>query len=80
MEHLILEILLENLTLQSMNSDNLMFRTQEKIFTASQSDIKKITTLMEAEMDLSVEEISNRVAISKRTLTRIIQSRDRSIA
>jgi AraC-like DNA-binding protein len=70
---LILEVLVENLTLQTEDNDNIMFRIQEKVLSTDHPEIKKICTLMEKEMELSVDDIASETGISKRTLTRLVQ-------
>nr|MBA2404497.1 cupin domain-containing protein [Bdellovibrionales bacterium] len=73
MGELVLEILIENLTLQTDSPDNIMFRIQEKVLTADHPDIQKLVKLMETEMSLSLDEIATGSGLSKRTLTRLVQ-------
>ncbi len=73
MEKLILEILTENLNLQTSSPDNILFNTQERILKSSDAQFKKVIEVMESDLELSIEDISERVGTSKRTLTRLIQ-------
>lgn len=70
---LILEVLVENLTLQTEDNDNIMFRIQEKVSSTDHPEIKKICTVLEKEMELSIDDIASETGISKRTLTRLVQ-------
>ena len=72
-EQLILEILTENLNLQTTSNDNILFSTQEKILKSGNPQFKKVVQVMESELELSVEDIADKVGTSKRTLTRLIQ-------
>lgn len=73
MGELVLEILIDNLTLQTDSPDNIMFRIQEKVLTSVHPDMKKLTNLMEKEMGLSIDEMASLAGLSKRTLTRLVQ-------
>lgn len=70
---LALDILIENLSLQTNAPDNILFRTQEKVLNTQSPDLKKVISLMGNEFGLSIDEVAKQVGLSKRTLTRLVQ-------
>jgi AraC-like DNA-binding protein len=68
---LLTEILSDLLNNQKLHSKNELFITQQKILTSQNEQLKKILTVLEEDLEISMPEVAEKCGVSPRTLGRI---------
>lgn len=71
MVKLVTEILTDILNNQKEHSKNELFLTQQKLLTSQNEQLKKITEVLEGDLEISMPEVAAKCGVSPRTLSRI---------
>jgi AraC-like DNA-binding protein len=73
MVSLVTEILTSDLTKEKEEAVNDLFRTQQRILTVQNSQIKKIVSILPLHLESSIAEVASKIGLSPRSLSRLTQ-------